>query len=62
MKIYIINSQSEHGQYAFKSRRKAIRHVEELTGKPCRKWEHESGDYIEDTDDMIWITVGELYE
>lgn len=60
-KVYIVENQDDRGLLkVFPTKELAIKYMEAVIGKKHAEWEEENYDYVEDTDDMIFYTEGEL--
>lgn len=60
-KVYIVENQDDRGLLkVFPTKELAIKYMEALIGKKHAEWKEEDYDYVEDTDDMIFYTEGEL--
>lgn len=60
IKAFAVTSQNEHDEIVFVSKVEAIEYMESVTGKKQNEWGYDEGDYVEGTDDMIWINEVEI--
>ena len=60
IKGYAVESQDEHDEVVFTSRDDAVEYMEKITGKKESEWSDYDADYVEDSDDMIFIKEVEV--
>ena len=61
IKGFSVTSQEEHDEIVFFTKAEAVAYMEKVTGKKESEWSDYNADYVEDTDDMIWIGEVEIH-